>query len=444
MRDIAIALIVFACFVVSLRKPYIGFLSWEWLSLMTPHKLAYGFVVTMPVALIAILGTLIGLLFERNKGKLFQHGIVGVQLLFLGWTALTTFFALFPDNSLPSLTKFSKIMLGVCLSYLVVTSREKFNWLVWVMFLSVGFYGIKGGLFTLSKGGAARVYGPEDSFLEENNALACALLMILPFGFYLMRISQNPRVKQSLIIAMGLIGVSVLGSQSRGALIGLSAMLVFWMRNVPGRQKLIAIVVALFIVVVALTVMPQSYWDRMNTVKTYDQDSSAMGRINAWWCTYNIAKDRFTGTGFDFATPYAFALYAPDPLDIHTAHSIYFQVLGDHGFIGLMLFLWIMIWTWLLLGKIIRQTQGNAGMDWANNYVRMSQLSLISYGTAGAFLSLSYYDLYWQIVANCIILHTLMVNFKTPEDSPTETRGNPVENVKPPPQPFVRRCDKNQ
>ena len=439
MRDIVIALIVMSCFLVSLKKPYIGFLCWEWLSLMTPHMLSYGFIVKTPVALIAIIGTLFGLLWERNKGKLFQHGIVVLQLLFVAWTIITTIFSLFPELSMPGLIKFSKIMLGVFISYLLVDSREKLNWLTWLMFLSVGFYGIKGGFFTLRAGGASTVWGPPDSFIGDNNHLACALLMIMPMGFYLMDTVKDSRIKSALLGAMGLIGISILGSNSRGAFLGLIAVLLYWMRKVPGKQKILAIGVALFIGAVALAFMPQSYWDRMNTVKTYDKDASAMGRINAWWCAYNLASDRLMGAGFDYASPYAFKMYAPNPLDVHTAHSIYMQTLGDHGFPGLMLFLSVLLWTWLLLAKTIRKTQHRDDLRWANELARMTQLSFIAYAVSGAFLSLTYYDLYWQLVANSVILHTLVMKHQAEAIAPSGQESAPLKNKKPL-QPFVRRA----
>jgi len=437
MRDIVIALVVAYCFVMSFRKPYIGFMSWVWLSLMTPHMIAYGFIVGKPVAQIAILGTLAGTLIERDKGKLFQHGIVVLQALFVVWTVITTIYAIYPENSEYGLTKFSKIMLGMFLSYLLVNTREKLNWLIWLMYFSVGYYGIKGGIFTLRTGGGGKVWGPEGSFIGDNNALACALLMVMPLGFYLINVTKHPRLKVGLVVSMALIGVSVLGSNSRGAFLGLVCVLLYWMKNVPGKQKIIAALVALFIGAIAVTFMPQSYWDRMNTVKTYEQDGSAMGRINAWWCAYNLAKDRFTGAGFDFASPYAFKMYAPNPLDLHTAHSIYLQVLGDHGFVGLGLYLLILGWTWFLLAGVVRKTKESPDLNWANSLARMLQLSFIAYYSAGAFLSLSYYDLYWQLVANSVILHTLVAKIQTEAATQQTPQGELAKNEKLP-SPFVR------
>ena len=60
-----------------------------------------------------------------------------------------------------------------------------------------------------------------------------------------------------------------------------------------------------------------------------------MGRINSWHMAFNVANDRpLVGGGFELYTPKTFARYAPNPEAIHSAHSVYFQILGEHGYVG--------------------------------------------------------------------------------------------------------------
>ena len=404
MRDIAIFLIVMSACVTSFKKPYYGFLCWVWLSLMNPHRMAYGWVHDMPVALITVSSTIFGTFFYKDKGKLFQHGIVVLQILFMIWMTISTINAVYPDMAYGSFDRAVKVQIGVLLSYLLVDTKEKIIGLVIVMFLSVGFYGVKGGIFTLLSGGGARVYGPPDSFIEDNNHLALALLMTIPLGFYLFTLASNKVIKNGLLGSIAAIGVSVLGSSSRGAFLGLIAVILFWMRKASGKQKAIVLVLSMFIAIVALAFMPEQWWHRMNTIKSYEQDASSMGRINAWWCAFNVAKNNITGAGFNYYGPEIFAVYAPDPQDVHAAHSIYFQVLGEHGFIGLMLYLLIAGWGWRVAGDVIRKTTSVENLKWANDLARMAQLSFIAYFSAGAFLSLTYYDFYWQLIAVIVIL----------------------------------------
>src|SRR5258708_38674129 len=108
--------------------------------------------------------------------------------------------------------------------------------------------------------------------------------------------------------------------------------------------------------------MPQQWKDRMSTIQTTDEedlDTSAKGRLNSWMFAWNLAKDRpITGGGFHVFISPAFLQYAPDPTDLHDSHSIYFEMLGEHGFVGLAIFLSLGFCTWLSGRWVIRQARG--------------------------------------------------------------------------------------
>ena len=161
-------------------------------------------------------------------------------------------------------------------------------------------------------------------------------------------------------------------------------------------------------VVAVLSVMPAEYYERMNTIKTYEQDQSAMGRINAWWFAFNLALARpLVGGGFETFQPSLFALYAPNPQDYHDVHSIYFEVLGEHGFVGLFLFLSLMWMTWRMAGRVRRAAGLDAGRKWLVDLMAMIQVSLVGYAVGGAFLGLAYFDLYYHLVALVVIANRL-------------------------------------
>ena len=144
--------------------------------------------------------------------------------------------------------------------------------------------------------------------------------------------------------------------------------------------------------------MPDSWTNRMDTIQTYAQDTSALGRINAWWMAFNLAKDNFFGGGFALYTAEVFAKYAPDPTDVKAAHSIYFMVLGEHGFIGLFLFVLLWVLVWLSAGRLRVQGRLQPQTEWLSNLGAMCQVSLAGYAVGGAFLSLSYYDLPYNVL----------------------------------------------
>ena len=86
-----------------------------------------------------------------------------------------------------------------------------------------------------------------------------------------------------------------------------------------------------------------------------------------------------------------FSRYAPVPDDVHAAHSIYFQVLGEHGWAGLGLYLLLGFLTWRTGTWVIQRTRHIEELQWATEMVRMIQVSLLGFMVGGAFLSLLYF-----------------------------------------------------
>ena len=149
--------------------------------------------------------------------------------------------------------------------------------------------------------------------------------------------------------------------------------------------------------------MPEEWLDRMRTIQTYQSDDSAMGRINAWWLAWNVASSNFFGGGYWMWTAAVFNKYAPVPDDVHAAHSIYFQVLGEHGFIGLFLFLLLWLLVWIKAGRMRRSGGTNPQTRWVADLGSMCQVSLVGYAVGGAFLSLAYYDLPYNIMIMVVL-----------------------------------------
>jgi probable O-glycosylation ligase (exosortase A-associated) len=135
----------------------------------------------------------------------------------------------------------------------------------------------------------------------------------------------------------------------------------------------------------------------MATITQYETDGSAMGRINAWWTAYAIAKDRITGGGFELYSPRVFARYAPNPTDIHSSHSIYFQALGEHGWIGLAMFLFILLYIWMQCRKVTRLAPPTPDGRAQALLAKMIQASLIGLMVGGAFVNIGNWDMVYYL-----------------------------------------------
>lgn len=397
MRDLALFLILSSGCLAALRFPFVGAMLWTWVGLMNPHRLTWGFMYDAPFAQFIALCTLIGLFTSKEKRNPFGGAPMVWLAILTGWFGVTTLMAFFPSGSMVTLEKVLKINLMVFLVAMVVRTRREMMVFAWVIAFSVAFYGIKGGLFTLLSGGGSRVYGPEGSYIAENNALAVALITVIPLLRFLQTTLHKSWHKHAMTGAMLLCGVSVLGSHSRGALLAIAAMLaVLWWR---GRNKLISGFIILAVGALALSTMPPEWWTRMESIQTYEEDRSAMGRLNAWQMAYNIAKDNFFGGGFSIYRQSVYNQYAPDPSYVVSAHSIYFHMIGEHGFFGLFIYLCFGFSTWLTCGWLRKHGRARPETQWCAELGAMMQVSIVGFGVGGAFLSLTYYDLPYYMMA---------------------------------------------
>jgi putative inorganic carbon (HCO3(-)) transporter len=400
MRDVIITLIVLGSLPFTLKRPYIGVLMWVWISVMNPHRLSWGFAYSFPFAAIIAGTTLLGMVFTKDPKKLPNTPVVITLLAFTAWMAFGELFALHPSTDM--LTRVVKIMLMTCVTMMVIKTKEQLHMLIWVLAGSLGYYGIKGGLFTALSGGSFRVWGPEGTFIEGNNEVALALITIIPIFYYLFLTTANKWLRYGFVAAIMLCGLAALGSYSRGALLGIAAMGAFlWLKS--PKKMLLGLIMAIMIPA-AVAFMPTQWSARMDSIKEYKEDESAMGRINAWSMATNLAVDRpLTGGGFEIYDASTFARYAPNPTDIHAAHSLYFQALGEHGFVGLGLYLLLGFLSWRTGSTIIKRAKTRPHLKWAASLAMMLQVSMIGFGTGGAFLSLLYFDVPYYLMAMMVI-----------------------------------------
>lgn len=324
-------------------------------------------------------------------------------MTYLAWMCLTTVLAIYPDRAVVSLDKVLKIQIITLITLMLITDPYRIRALIWVIVGSIAYYSVKGGLFTLMTGGSFHVLGPGASDIRDNNSLAIAILMVVPLMCYLYKVHHHQRwLRWVLGISILLSIVSAFGSQSRGALVAMTAVAgFFWLKS---HNKIITGTGLVILAVLTFSFMPDSWHERMATISTYEEDASAMGRIHAWEYAINIASSRLTGGGFNSWSPETYAIYSPEQRLSVVAHSIYFSVMADHGWPGLLMFLGLLFIAWRNLSVVIAQNKHTNSAYHPAFLAKMLQVSLIAYLSGGAFLSLAYFDLPWHIIAFSILL----------------------------------------
>jgi len=421
MRALLVTLVVFGAVPWMFYYPFVGLMFWVGIGYLNPHRLAYGFARDLPFVQVAAIVTLIAWLFSKEPKKFPANGVTITWLLFTAWVCITTLFALNPEQAGTELVRFLKIQLMTLMMLFMLTDRRRIEITVWVVALSIAFYGTKGGVFTLLSGGHYHVLGPVSTFIAGSNEIAFATIIILPLLWYIWHITDRRWLKMALLGSAGLCVLSVLGSQSRGALLALVAMLgLLWLKSTG---KFVTGTLGILALALALLFMPPEWMERMQSIPNYEEDLSAMGRINAWRFAFNLASDHpIFGGGLRTFTPELFLVYAPDPTNFHDAHSIFFEVLAEQGYVGLVLFVTMGLLTLLLAGRTIRMARGRDDLRWAALLAAMLQVSLVGYAVGGLFLGLAYFDLPYSLLALVVTTHVVVARELREVPQPTGDR----------------------
>lgn len=412
MRDVLVLAIILAAAPICFFRPYFGILMWTWVSYFNPHRMTWGIAYNFPVALLIGGATLAGIPFAKDTNRRILTLQTILVLFMWGWYCVTTFHAANDpilvnhiDDTKRELLRISKILLMTVVMIWLVSSKEKFRYLFLVTAFSFAFFAIKGAVFVGRTSGQFRVYGPPGSFIEDNNALGLALNMMLPIFFFLARTETNKWIRRFMHIAFFCGIIAVILTYSRGALLGLSVVLVCL--TLKSRHKVLAGFLLVTCAWTVITFAPGKWMDRMGRFFHGNLDNSAELRLNAWRFSYVLATHYpLTGGGLKTYTTDLYERFTPE-LDFAGPHSIYFQALGEHGFVGLALFALLLGSSLISLLNLRQRARLLPSAHWMLPYTYMLQFSLMAYMISGAFLELGYFDLFYQIVAGVILLKIL-------------------------------------
>lgn len=407
MRDILVTILVMTGCFYTLKRPYVGVYLWSWLIYMNPQSLCYGFALHAPYTKITALVLLGSVLYNKETKPLPVNATTFIWIVFILFMGVTTYFAYFPDTAFIQYLKVIHIQLLVFLTMMLITDIEKLNKLIWVIVLSVGFFTAKGGLYYLMIGGNFNLWGPSGTSIEPPIELAIAGLIVMPMMVYLCQISNDKWVKLGLVTAIVLSLLTLIKSQSGAVFFGIFVAGIFYSIKKLGYIKVFALLIGLLILL--LCFMPESWVPRRDAM-IHEGGHSSMGQINAWLYAINSANDHLLGMGFKSWSPETFAKYAPNPLDVHEANSIYFTILADHGWFGLTLFLLILFMAWRKLVTIIKETAKKQDCQEAHSLASLLQYGFIAYLFGGAFVNLANFALPWHLIAIVMILSRIVAS----------------------------------
>jgi probable O-glycosylation ligase (exosortase A-associated) len=393
MRDYVVLIFLTGCIYAALKKPWLGVLSLAVFSYLNPHAYAWGFVRSLPVYYVLFLVVAFRTFTAKDKDSIPKDWRISVFILLWIYFAITSTQAYFPDIAWQRFWFITKIYLPFFFTLVLINTRFKLYCLVVTIATSIGIVAVKGGLFAILHGFSARVYGPPATQFEENNAFAVAMLICIPLLLIWQRETCNSLFKKGILLAIPIIYAASLCSWSRGALITMTVLTFMLILN--SKNKLLAIPLVLVGAFFVKDYLPQEWFGRMHTLETYQQDSSAMSRIQAWTDGWNHTLEHpFVGAGFD----------GWREVTQRDWHSSYVEMFSEHGFIAFGLWLSLIVGTLISMTTLPKKTFQVEGMEWVANYCFMLRASLICYMVGTAFLGLSYWDLLYHLIFIAVLV----------------------------------------
>lgn len=421
MRDLfLLAVLPFLIFAI-FQRPFIGLGLWIWTALFYPNGWVYGVASSIRYNLLFTLITMVVYFFSKHKTRLVLGGIGSLVLMFFFWTTMSSIFGLAPEEYRWELwTRFAKIIALFVFVLLIVEKKLHVDFFLWCLILSVGFFAGLEGLKYIASGGGHKIEGMAGHVLGDRNELSIAMAMLLPICFYLMTEfgGKSKLLKIGFLGLISLLVLAIIGTNSRGGLVALIAVGTYLF--IKSKRKILFLFLLVCAGSLGVGLIPPEWYERMNTISQADGDASFMGRVVAWKQSFILAaRNPLFGGGFkaleylpvwsslaqDFYQ-YSF-FYTGDNIprpQPRAAHSIYFQVLGDHGFVGLFLFLSILSSAFVKAGTIAKTCMKINGPEWITKLATMLRLSIFTYAVGGAALSFAYFDMIYALVALIIVL----------------------------------------
>ncbi len=387
MRDIAVLILIITLIIASFKRPWWGVLSLAVFSYMNPHAYAWGFVRTLPAYYILFISICFAYLKSNEKQSIFFDWRVNSFIALWLYFGLTTIFAWVPEAATPKYIEVTKIYVPFFFTLALITSREKLFYLISAIAGSIGILAFKGGLFAVLTGFSHRVYGPPATQYAGNNEFALMTIIAIPLLLLMRSEFKNKSLKLIMFFIIPICVASAISSWSRGALLALigSGTYLLW----HSKNKFLIVPSVLSLVYFSLPYLPEKWFSRMNTIETYDEDKSALGRLEVWRDGWNYALDHpFVGAGFE----------GWRMVSMRDWHSAYVEIFSEHGFVAFGIWLAMILGSLISLTRLQGKTKKIPALKWVNNYSISLKASLIAYMIGSAFLGVSYWDLLYHLI----------------------------------------------
>ena len=434
MRDLAFLGFLAALFGMGLRRPFLLVCAYVYIDIVSPQRLTYYLLNTVPISAIAIVLAVVAWGATDDKRDVRIAPRQGLILLLLIYCGITTMSADFPVEAKEKWDFVWKTLAFAAFLPLTLRTKLRIETLLLFMLLSASSIIIVGGIKTLASGGG---YGELNLMVSNNSGLyegsiisavaICIIPLILWFAKHGTIFTPDWRVKlfcYALVFACLLIPV---GTSARTGLICIGLLALLMLREV--KRKVLYLSALALVGAAAIPLLPSAFSERMGTIKTYQADTSASTRIEVWKWTWEYVQDHPFGGGFEMyrqnsiryettkVVPTATGTKIERALVVDKArafHSSYFEVLGEEGWPGFILWLTISL-TGILRMEILRRRYRHAEPEdaWIAPLASALGAAHLIYLVGGAFVGIAFQSFVYMLLGAQIGLDTYLARKKS-------------------------------
>lgn len=418
--DLALIGFIGLLLAMGLRRPFIWVLAYIYIDIVAPQKIGWGPIQGLPVSLIAFCAAFAGwLLLDGKQGSRFTWR-QGLILALLAWCGVTTLGAAFPEAAWAKWDWVWKALVFAAFLPLTLRTRLRIEAAALIMVLSIGTIIINGGLKTVFGGGGYGVLSllvRENSGLYEGSILSTAAIATIPLVLWLARHGTIFKPDWMVrLFAAGLIFACLLipvGTAARTGLVCVAVLGVLLLRAV--RHRFVYVGLGALALVAAIPFLPQGYLERMSTISDYRSDESASTRLQVWRWTLDYVAEHPWGGGFDAYLGNSFTYetravtgggnnHMIETVEVtdqaRAYHSSYFEMLGEQGWPGLALWLWLQaLGVWQMERVRRRFASTEAGRtSWQRGLATALQQAQLVYLAGAVFVGIAYQPFIFMLI----------------------------------------------
>jgi O-antigen ligase len=374
-----------------------------------PQQL-FGWIYGLPLGQITLGVALLAYLWS---GKWFGMKSIGSWLLLLFTVVIiaSSVAAFDSSTSFDALRVWISWVVIYFLIINVVNTEQRFAFFI-LLWLLCHYYMSQGGAKQFAfRGFQFASWGIQGApgWFANSGEFGIAMCMLLPVSWHFYVAAKTHLSKWRKVFMLGMPVTALLciiGSSSRGAVVGLGAIGVWALLR--SKQHVRTLVGVAALAAAAWYILPPEQKARFSEAGT---DDTSVSRRLYWERGLEMAREHpLLGIGYENWLKYYAAHYADSRLTqvygVQVSHNIFIQCMAELGYTGLMVFVLLIVATFVINYRTRRAVR--AGTDPPDMLILQMAYgldgALVGYLAAGFFVTVLYYPFFWINLALSVAL----------------------------------------